>query len=279
MHSLARNSKISDRGNVCAVVSSVLLSLACFRSCDFATLLSSSTTSSSEKSSKKAKKEKKSKKDKDGDNDIHTASIETPLPPAYERESIDCIVALTEGASADPKVFPDEICRLAGVKLLSLLAEVGSTSIHALNLGIVHQHSNGEKTKSSVPTDADESETVVKDESSSSSSSSSSTILYYLVSLLNKIVAQNTDESSLVLYNEDIDISMLKSILDGLYVLHKSSKPATPLSGQEKVEVFANPVKKHRIMDALTNLSSQCLLSTICSQATQIEVRTFLFGL
>lgn len=237
-------------------------------------MLSSSSTSSDEKSSKKAKKQKKSKKDKDGDKEgdgLDALSMETTpvLPPAYEKESVECIVALTESASADPKFFPEEICKLAGVKLLSLLAEVGSTTIHNLNLGLQQQqqHNNGDKAKPSAPTDADEDDT--------SSSSSSSTVLYYLVSLLNKIVASSTDDSSSpVLYNEDIEIPMLKSILDGLYVLHKSSKPASPVRGQEKAEVFSNPVKKHRIMDALTNLSSQCLLSTICAQATQIEVRT-----
>jgi hypothetical protein len=236
---------------------------------------SSSSSTSSEKSSKKAKKQKKSKVDKDGASK-ECDGLDAETPPAYERESIDCIVALTEGASADSKFFPEEICKLAGVKLLSLLAEVGSTTIHSLNLGIQQQqqhnnNNNSDKAKPPVPTDVDESETAAKDETSSSSS----TILYYLVSLLNKIVASSTDESSSpVLYNEDIEIPMLKSILDGLYVLHKSSMPASPLPGQEKAEVFSNPVKKHRIMDALTNLSSQCLLSTICAQATQMEVRT-----
>eukprot|EP01035_Chromulina_nebulosa_P029867 gene29867-39640_t len=172
LHSLAKNSKISNRGNICAIVSSVLLSLACFRSCDFATLLSSSSTSSGEKSSKKAKKQKKSKKDKDGDKEGDGLDALTPsLSPAYERESVDCIVALTEGALADPKFFPEEICKLAGVKLLSLLAEVGSTTIHSLNLGLQQQqHNNGDKAKPSVVTDADESETAAKDETSSSSS-------------------------------------------------------------------------------------------------------------
>ena len=269
MHTLAKNSKISDRGNVCAIVSSVLLSLACFRRCDFAKLLSRPDTSSSDKSAKKAKKPKKSSKQDD-----IPSSAETHRP-AYEKDSIECMAALTQDGKADSEMFPEEISRLAGVKLLSLLAEVGSSTIDTLNMGI-RPGNPGDKTKTkpSAPAEAEEKETET--ETTMKSETSSPTVLYYLVSLFTKAVkhyAEEKEESPLVLYNDDIDISVLKIILDGIYVLHKSSKSTSPAVEEVQVEMVANSVKKFQIMDSLTNLSSQCLLSAMCSQATQIEVR------
>ena len=242
LYSLARNSKISDRGNVCAIASSIFLCLALFRKFDVAPTFADNAP---EKSAKKTKKKKIKE----------NSELASAIAPIYEMDSLDCLSLIAvnlKDSSGESKTLPEDISRLAGVKLLSLLAEIGNSSIKRLNSAEVPKP-EGEIGNEKELESADK-----------------GNFLQFLISLLKKLLSSNS-ASTAVFNDDEIDRTEVESLVESLGKLSQ-------LSLEKQVEKVGGEttLKQARVIDALVNLSTHSLLTALCTESGQIEVLLFM---